>query len=46
MPITLNAAKQSIVFGSRLAFADALALEHQLFSQLSATSDTLTTTGA
>jgi hypothetical protein len=44
MPITLNAAKQSIVFGSRLAFADAL--EHQLFSQLSATSDTLTTTGA
>ncbi len=45
MTITLNAAKQSIVLGSRLAFADALALE-QLFSQLSATTDTLTTTGA
>jgi enoyl-CoA hydratase len=39
----LNAAKRSIVFGSRMTFADALALEHQLFSDLSATSKTLKT---
>ncbi len=37
----LNAAKQSIVAGSRMAFADALALEHQLFSELSASSKAL-----
>ena len=37
----LNAAKRSVVFGSRMAFADALALEHELFGQLAATSAAL-----
>ena len=37
----LRAAKQSIVLGSRMAFADALALEHDLFAQLTASSDAL-----
>ena len=37
----LNAAKKSIVRGSRIAFADAIALERQLFGSLSATSDAL-----
>ena len=37
----LKAAKRSIVTGSRMVFADALALEHQLFSELSATSKAL-----
>ena len=37
----LNAAKQSIVFGTRLAFADAVALEHSLFTELSATNAVL-----
>jgi enoyl-CoA hydratase len=39
----LNAAKRSIVFGSRMTFADALALEHQMFSDLSATSKVIKT---
>lgn len=38
----LNAAKKSIVLGSRMAFTDALSLEHELFNQLTATSTALT----
>jgi enoyl-CoA hydratase len=38
----LNAAKRSVVFGSRMAFGDALAFEHELFSGLAATSAALT----
>jgi enoyl-CoA hydratase len=37
----LNAAKQSIVSATRLAFADAVALEHSLFTELSATNAVL-----
>lgn|SRR5262245_23574198 len=37
----LNAAKRSIVDGSRLLFADALALEHELFTDLAASSPAL-----
>ena len=37
----LNAAKKSVVFGARLPFADALKLERQLFTHLTATSQTL-----
>jgi broad specificity phosphatase PhoE len=40
-PGRLNAAKQSIVSATRLAFADAVALEHSLFSELSATNAVL-----
>ena len=37
----LNAAKKSVVFGARLPFADALDMEQQLFTQLTATSHAL-----
>src|SRR5262249_20449355 len=37
----LNAAKRSIVHGTRLSFAEAQALEQELFRQLTATSDAL-----
>lgn len=37
----LNAAKKTTVFGARLPFADALALEQQLFAQLTAPSHRL-----
>src|SRR5262249_43604767 len=37
----LNAAKKSVVFGARLPFADALKRERQLFTHLTATSQTL-----
>ena len=42
---SLNAAKKSIVVGTRLAFADALALEQELFKELSATSSALRAAG-
>ena len=40
----LNAAKKSVVSGARLPFADALTLEQQLFTQLTATSQALNAT--
>ena len=40
----LNAAKKLAVSGARLPFSDALTLEQQLFTQLTATSQTLHTT--
>ena len=37
----LRAAKKSVVFGSRMTFTEAVALENELFTQLTASSDAL-----
>jgi enoyl-CoA hydratase len=41
----LAAAKKSIVAGARLPYPDAISLEHELFTQLAATSNTLKAAG-